>query len=144
MVSSKIHRIRYNQNIPELVVLLPRPPTLLPAPHCLPFVSHHNLGIGPELASEAYACGLRILSGVAEQVGERNGLQIDGHTDLLELLPRNNDDEGKQDGIQRPHNLKFDTRHLVVRFEHLERHEPANEEETSHRKGNSKANNYHA
>jgi hypothetical protein len=32
----------------------------------------------------------------------------------------------------------------VVRFEHLERHEPADEKETSYRKGNSKANNYDA
>src|SRR4029453_4663897 len=115
----------------------PRPPTLLPAPHCLPFVSHHNLGIGPELAPEAYTRGLRILSGVAEQAGERNGLQLDGHTDLLELLPRNNDDEGKQYGIQRPHNLKFGTRHLVVRFEHLERHKRPTGKEPSYPRGNS-------
>src|SRR5215475_3514100 len=120
-------------NIPELVVLLPRPPTLLPAPHGLPLVSHHNLGIGLELAPEAHAHSLRILSGVAEQVGERHGLLIDSHTNILELLPRNDDDEGEQYGIQRSHHLELSPRHLVVRFEHLGWHEPADEEETDYR-----------
>src|SRR5262249_12799215 len=120
---------------------LQRLPTFFPTPHCLPFVSHHDLGIGLELASETYACGLRILGGVAEQVSECGGLQIDGHTDLLELLPRNDDDKGEQHGIQRPYHLEFGTCHLVIRFEHFDRHESANEEQTGDRKCNSKANN---
>ena len=126
-------------DIPELVVLLPRPLALSAVRHGVPLLGHHHVRVGQKLPSEAYPIRLRILRRVAEQVGDLGRLENDGGPGCLELLPHDHHGEGDQDGIQRPHDLELGGRDLVVGLQHLQRYGAAHEYQTRDRAGDGEA-----